>query len=120
MRSRATPGAVSLSHTASAEKRLPAVDRFGEIHVDYAAHQVSREEQPVELHPKEYELLVALLRRGGAIASRDELLREVWGYAVGVTSRNGRHARWSAAQAARARSFPAPIHPDGSAVRLPS
>lgn len=67
--------------------RLPPVDRFGDIVVDYAAHGVSRRGQPVHLRPKEYELLVALLRRGGAIATRDELLREVWGYAVGVASR---------------------------------
>jgi DNA-binding response OmpR family regulator len=63
------------------------VDGFGDIAVDLTVHQVSRNGQPVRLRPKEYELLVALLRRGGAIASRAELLTEVWGYASGVTSR---------------------------------
>jgi DNA-binding response OmpR family regulator len=67
--------------------KLPAVDCVGEITVDYATHRLLRRGQRVDLRPKEYELLVALLRRGGAIASREELLREVWGYAVGVTSR---------------------------------
>ena len=37
--------------------------------------------------PKEYALLVALLKRGGRVASRFELLREVWGYAEDVLSR---------------------------------
>ncbi|MNC94049.1 Sensory transduction protein regX3 [compost metagenome] len=33
------------------------------------------------LTPKEFDLLVALLRRRGAVASRAELLGEVWAYA---------------------------------------
>src|SRR6266516_3021300 len=40
-----------------------------------------------ELRPKEYALLVALLKRGGRVASRLELLQEVWGYAEDVMSR---------------------------------
>jgi DNA-binding response OmpR family regulator len=35
----------------------------------------------VTLTPKEFDLLVALLRRKGAVASRTELLGEVWEYA---------------------------------------
>jgi len=65
----------------------PPVDRFGEISVDYRTHRVSRGGRPVELRPKEYELLVALLKRGGAIASREDLLHEIWGYAANVVSR---------------------------------
>jgi DNA-binding response OmpR family regulator len=41
----------------------------------------------VPLRPKEYELLQALLRRGGRVATRTELLREVWGYQESVISR---------------------------------
>jgi DNA-binding response OmpR family regulator len=66
---------------------LPTVDRFGDVSVEYAAHRVSRGARRIELRPMEYELLVALLRRGGRIATREELLREVWGYANGVMSR---------------------------------
>ncbi|HEX9894493.1 MAG TPA: response regulator transcription factor [Gemmatimonadales bacterium] len=66
---------------------LPAVDRFGDVSVEYAGHQVKRGGRVVDLRPKEYELLVALLKRGGAIAGRLELLREVWGYAESVVSR---------------------------------
>jgi two-component system KDP operon response regulator KdpE len=65
----------------------PAVDRFGDIVVEYAAGRVSKGGRHVELRPKEYDLLVALLRRGGAIATREELLRDVWRYADGVLSR---------------------------------
>jgi DNA-binding response OmpR family regulator len=41
----------------------------------------------VELAPKEYELLVALVSAKGAVLTRQELLRRVWGYANAVVSR---------------------------------
>jgi DNA-binding response OmpR family regulator len=63
------------------------IDRFGDVSVEYATHRVTRGGRVVDLRPREYELLVALLKRGGAIARRDELLREVWGYAASVVSR---------------------------------
>jgi len=48
---------------------------------------VRRAGQTAELRPKEYALLVALLKRGGRVVSRLELLQEVWGYAEDVMSR---------------------------------
>ncbi len=63
------------------------LNRFGDVTVDLAAHRVQRGGRPVELRPKEYALLAALVRRGGRVASRLELLREVWGYAEDVMSR---------------------------------
>ena len=53
---------------------------FGEVEVSPAARTVRREGELVELTPKEFDLLVALLERKGAVASRRELLKEVWGY----------------------------------------
>ena len=60
---------------------------FADVSVDFATHQVRRAGRVAELRPKEYALLVALLKRGGRVASRLELLREVWGYAEDVMSR---------------------------------
>jgi len=57
-----------------------ARERFGAIEVDPAARTVQRAGQHVELSPKEFDLLLALLRRRGATASRAELLTEVWEY----------------------------------------
>jgi len=64
-----------------------ALRGFGDVSVDFATHQVYRASRSLELRPKEYALLAALLRRGGRVASRLELLREVWGYAEDVMSR---------------------------------
>jgi DNA-binding response OmpR family regulator len=69
-------------------RREDAVLRgFGDISVDFATHQVKRGSRVMDLRPKEYALLVALLKRGGRVASRLDLLQEVWGYAEDVMSR---------------------------------
>jgi two-component system, OmpR family, alkaline phosphatase synthesis response regulator PhoP len=61
--------------------------RFGDVVVDTAARTVTRGGEPVTLSPKAYELLLALVRRDGAVAGRVELLTEVWGYGSFVMSR---------------------------------
>ena len=66
---------------------IPAVERFGEIEVNPASRTVYRGGQLVALSPREFDLLLALVRRRGAAASRAELLREVWQYQTGVVSR---------------------------------
>jgi len=62
-------------------------DRFGDVRLDLGTQQVYRGEVLMSLRPKEYALLLALLRRGGRVVSRLELLRDVWGYADDVESR---------------------------------
>ncbi|HEX7020745.1 MAG TPA: response regulator transcription factor [Gemmatimonadaceae bacterium] len=69
------------------DPELPPECGFGAVVVDTRTHDVRRGGEPVVLRPKEYELLVALLRRQGALASRAELLHEVWGYSGEVYSR---------------------------------
>jgi len=60
---------------------------FGAIRVEPATRLVYRGGEPVALRPKELDLLLALIRRGGAIATRDALLDEVWGYESEVITR---------------------------------
>jgi DNA-binding response OmpR family regulator len=60
---------------------------FGSVSIDLARRLVAKDGQEVSLAPKAYELLLALARRQGAVASRHELLREVWGYGASVVSR---------------------------------
>ena len=63
------------------------VHRFGDIEVDVAACTVRRASEAIELAPKEFSLLLALLRARGAVVSRLQLMREVWGYSAAVVSR---------------------------------
>ena len=68
--------------------RVPAMPlRFADLELDPAAREVRRDGRPVALRPKEYELLRALVVRAGAVASRRELLAEVFGYRDDVNSR---------------------------------
>ncbi|MGH7720351.1 MAG: response regulator transcription factor [Gemmatimonadaceae bacterium] len=60
---------------------------FGDIEVDCSCRSVARGGVPVDLTPMEFDLLVALLRRRGAVISRLELLKQVWGYQAAVVSR---------------------------------
>lgn len=63
------------------------LERFGSVEINPASRTVAKEGTPVALSPKEFDLLLALVRRRGAVASRVELLREVWGHRVEVMTR---------------------------------
>ncbi len=68
-------------------EELPAPERFGVIEVDPQKRTVRRDEADVVLAPKEFDLLVALLRARGAAVSRLSLLQQVWGYSSAVVTR---------------------------------
>lgn len=61
--------------------------RFGKVLMEPATQTVFRDGQPVRVTGTEFRLLLALMRRRGAIASRAELLREVWGADAAVSRR---------------------------------
>jgi two-component system alkaline phosphatase synthesis response regulator PhoP len=52
----------------------------GDVTVDPARHEVTVAGQPVELRPKEFDLLLALAEHRGIVLSREQLLDLVWGY----------------------------------------
>ena len=66
---------------------LEAMERFGDVEINPASRTVTKKSLPVALSPKEFDLLLTLVRRRGAVASRVELLREVWGHRVEVMTR---------------------------------
>ena len=61
--------------------------RFGDVVVDLAARTVTRSGESCTLTPKAFELLLALAARDGRVVTRQELLKEVWGYGAFVLSR---------------------------------
>ena len=76
---RRTPG--------GARSREEDVVRFGDVELRTGPRTVTKAGRPVDLAPKEYELLLALWRRRGNVVSRHELLRSVWGYAEEAVTR---------------------------------
>jgi two-component system alkaline phosphatase synthesis response regulator PhoP len=54
--------------------------RFGKVEIDVRRTEVSREGKVVPLSAKEFQLLTYFLEHRDATLSREELLREVWGY----------------------------------------
>jgi two-component system alkaline phosphatase synthesis response regulator PhoP len=77
----------SLLRRSTREASAETAISFGDVRVDAAARTVHKAGEPVALSPKAFDLLLALVRRGGRVASRAELLREVWGYGGLVLSR---------------------------------
>jgi DNA-binding winged helix-turn-helix (wHTH) protein len=51
---------------------------FGPFRLVPSEHLLLREELPIPLAPKAYELLLALVKRHGHLASREELMQEIW------------------------------------------
>jgi DNA-binding response OmpR family regulator len=50
----------------------------GALRVDTAAHRAFVEDTEIELRPKEFALLVAMIEEAGRVVTRDRLLHEVW------------------------------------------
>ena len=62
---------------APAQKYAPLV--VGDLEIDPAAHTVTVGGRPVELAPREFDLLHALALEAGHVISADDLLARVWG-----------------------------------------
>lgn len=64
-----------------------ALIRFGTVEVDLDRRTVVRAGSSVSLTPRAFDLLVALSSKNGAVVSRLDLLREVWGHRGAVLTR---------------------------------
>jgi DNA-binding response OmpR family regulator len=63
------------------------VETFAGLELTLGTREVRHCGELIELRPREYDLLLALVRRQGEAVSRRDLLREVWGYNDDVESR---------------------------------
>jgi two-component system alkaline phosphatase synthesis response regulator PhoP len=67
----------------------------GTLRVDLRHTEVLRDGKPAELSTKEFQLLRYLIEHRGRTLSRDELLREVWGYSSAPSTRTvDVHVAW--------------------------
>jgi len=76
-----------LKRASGGAEPINATVQVSDLHIDFAARIVRRGDTELALRPKEFDLLAALVRHRGRVLSRDDLLREVWGYAAGTESR---------------------------------
>ncbi len=65
----------------------PGVIEYGELRIDTTAHEVTIGATQVSLRRLEYELLVHLARDPARVYTKDELLRDVWGFRSAVMTR---------------------------------
>jgi two-component system OmpR family response regulator len=69
--------------------------KIGDLEIDISRHQARYKNTPVDLNPKEFDLLVFLARNRGFVFSREQLLEKVWGYDyAGDTRTIDVHIRW--------------------------
>ncbi len=82
-------------HAQVASKGEKALIVVGEIELDLDRHQITRRGQPVDLRPKEYDLLATLMAHAGHAFERGDLLDAVWGVNwIGDPRTLDVHVRW--------------------------
>ena len=72
-------GAV-LRRIGRADKNRHECVQLGGMTVDFTARQVTIDGTPLDLSPKEYDLLFFMVRNRGIALTRDRLISEVWGF----------------------------------------
>ena len=72
-----------------------SIVHIGAVALNHDQHSVTRSGQPVELRPKEFDLLAVLMTQPGHAFERGELLDAVWGPGwIGDTRTLDVHIRW--------------------------
>jgi DNA-binding response OmpR family regulator len=74
---------VLVSRNVGKPKKCEAINEvyhFNTLSVDVTARSVTIDDKPVELSPKEYDLLFYLIHNRNMALSREKLLNDVWGY----------------------------------------
>jgi DNA-binding response OmpR family regulator len=54
--------------------------RFGDLTLDFRAHEAWKGGQPIELSPREFQLLAFFIQHRGEVVTREKLLDTVWDY----------------------------------------
>ncbi|MFI5527029.1 response regulator transcription factor [Kitasatospora sp. NPDC051853] len=78
---------------AAPQPVTPTLLRAGALSVDPTARRAERAGRELSLTVREFDLLLFFLRHPGQVFSREELLRQVWGWEFGDTSTVTVHVR---------------------------
>jgi len=87
-----SPRELTLRVRAILRRRSQQIDgeeslEYRSLRLDSERHRCFVEDVEVDLTAKEFDLLKRLMRRPGRVLTRDQLLEEVWGHDVTVTTR---------------------------------
>lgn len=52
----------------------------GDLHIELNGREVTRSDQSIELTPREFDLLVCLLKNKNIVLTREQLIEQVWGF----------------------------------------
>ncbi|MBD1383552.1 response regulator transcription factor [Metabacillus arenae] len=63
-----------------ADKQDDELHFLGELTVNEKTREVLRDSQPIELTPREFDLLVYLLQHKNQVLNREQILSKVWGF----------------------------------------
>ncbi len=71
------------------------LQQFGPVKVDFRKAEVTREGEKVDLAAKEFQLLKYFLEHRGEALSREQILKDVWGYHASTSTRTvDVHVAW--------------------------
>ncbi len=68
-------------------RQVGGILTHGAVSIDRSRHEVRVADELVQLAPKEFDLLWALLEERGHVLTRDQLLENVWGYSFAGDTR---------------------------------
>ncbi len=69
-----------LRRASGDDRAQPDVLRFSDLVIDVRARSVERDEQPIDLTAREFDLLGFLAEHARQVFTRDQILEAVWGY----------------------------------------
>jgi DNA-binding response OmpR family regulator len=83
--------AAAASSSASSSQTI----ELGDLVIDLTRREVRRNEQPISIKPKEFELLLFLAQHRGHVLTREVILERVWGWNyIGDSRTVDVHIRW--------------------------
>jgi two-component system alkaline phosphatase synthesis response regulator PhoP len=70
------------AHLRRSSKQVAELEsyQFGEIELNFKKYQALKKGQPLELSPREFEILKYFIQHRGETVTREQLLDDVWGY----------------------------------------
>ena len=70
------------AHLRRASKQVAEIEtyRLGDIELNFKHYQAARDGQPIEMSPREFDILKYFIHHKGEAITRERLLDDVWGY----------------------------------------